>query len=73
MDTHRRSFLKTITWRVVATVVTGLITLWLTGRIDFAISVGLADTFVKFFVYYLHERMWSKIRFGRVRLPEYQI
>ena len=50
-----------------------MITLWLTGRIDFAISVGLADTFVKFFVYYLHERMWSKIGFGRVRLPEYQI
>ena len=73
MDTHRRSFMKTISWRVVATVVTGLITLWLTGRIDFAISVGLADTFVKFFVYYLHERMWSKIGFGRVRLPEYQI
>ena len=73
MDTHRRSFMKTISWRVVATVVTGLITLWLTGRIDFAISVGLADTFVKFFVYYLHERMWSKVRFGQVRPSEYQI
>ena len=73
MDTHRRSFLKTISWRVVATVITGLITLWLTGRIDFAISVGLADTFVKFFIYFLHERMWSRIRFGRLVPPEHQI
>lgn len=73
MDTHRRSFLKTISWRVVATLITGVVTLALTGRIDFAITVGLCDTFVKFFLYYAHERMWSRIRFGQTRFPEYQI
>ncbi|MBK5095772.1 MAG: DUF2061 domain-containing protein, partial [Deltaproteobacteria bacterium] len=40
---------------------------------DLAITVGLGDSIVKFFTYYLHERMWSKIRFGQVRPPEYQI
>ena len=73
MDTHRRSFLKTISWRLVATVVTAAVTLALTGRIDYAITVGLGDTFVKFFIYYLHERMWARTRFGQVRPPEYQI
>ncbi|HBO69178.1 MAG TPA: hypothetical protein DD658_03145 [Deltaproteobacteria bacterium] len=73
MDTHRRSFLKTISWRVVATLITGVVTLALTGRIDFAITVGLGDTFVKFFLYYVHERMWTRTRFGQTRPPEYQI
>lgn len=73
MDTHRRSFLKTISWRVVATLVTGGVTYVVTNRVDLAITVGLGDSIVKFFTYYLHERMWSKIRFGQVRPPEYQI
>jgi len=73
MDTQRRSILKTISWRVVATLVTGVVAFIVTGRVDMAITVGLGDSLVKFFTYYLHERMWSKIRFGQVRPPEYQI
>lgn len=73
MDTHRRSILKTISWRVVATLVTGVVAYLVTGRLDFAVTVGLGDSSVKIFTYYLHERMWTKIRFGEVRPPEYQI
>ncbi|MGW8284745.1 MAG: DUF2061 domain-containing protein [Candidatus Deferrimicrobiaceae bacterium] len=73
MDTHRRSILKTISWRVMATLITGVVAFVVTGRVDMAITVGLGDSLVKFFTYYLHERMWSKIRFGQVRPPEYQI
>jgi adenylylsulfate kinase len=73
MDTQRRSILKTVSWRVVATIVTSVVTYVVTDRIDLAITVGLGDSIVKFFTYYLHERMWSKIRFGQVRPPEYQI
>ncbi|MGB7971508.1 MAG: DUF2061 domain-containing protein [Candidatus Deferrimicrobiaceae bacterium] len=73
MDTQRRSILKTISWRVVATLITGGVAFVVTGRVDMAITVGLGDSLVKFFTYYLHERMWSKIRFGQVRPPEYQI
>ncbi|GAB4364664.1 MAG: hypothetical protein Kow00128_06530 [Deltaproteobacteria bacterium] len=73
MDTQRRSLIKTISWRVVATLITGLVTLLLTGRVDFAVTVGLGDTFVKIFLYYGHERIWSRIRFGQVKPPEYQI
>ena len=73
MDTQKRSILKTISWRVVATLVTGLVAFAVTGRLDLAITVGVGDSIVKFFTYYLHERMWSKIRFGQERPPEYQI
>ena len=73
MDTHKRSIAKTISWRVVATVITGIVTYILTGRLDFAVTVGLADTLVKFFIYYVHERMWTRILYGKVRPLEYEI
>lgn len=73
MDTHKRTFFKTISWRVVATFITAGVTFLLTGRLDFAISVGVADSLVKFFIYYFHERLWSRTRFGQVVKPEYEI
>ena len=73
METRKRSIAKTISWRVVATILTGVVTYLLTGRLDFAVTVGLADTFVKFFIYYVHERMWTRISYGKVRPLEYEI
>jgi len=73
LDTHKRTFFKTISWRVVATFTTAWVTFLLTGRLDFAISVGLADSILKFFIYYFHERLWSRTRFGQIRKPEYEI
>ncbi|MCL5885083.1 MAG: DUF2061 domain-containing protein [Deltaproteobacteria bacterium] len=73
MDTHKRSIVKTISWRAVATIITGVVTYFLTGRIDFAVTVGLADTLVKFFIYYAHERIWTRISYGKVRPLDYEI
>ena len=73
METPKRSIAKTISWRVVATIITGVVTWFMTGRLDFAVTVGLADTLVKFFIYYAHERMWTRILYGKVRPLEYEI
>jgi uncharacterized membrane protein len=73
LDTHKRTIIKTISWRAVATFTTALVTFLLTGRADFAISVGVADSLVKFLIYYFHERLWSRTRFGQVRNTEYEI
>jgi adenylylsulfate kinase len=73
LDTHKRTFLKTVSWRVLASFTTTGVTFVLTGRLDLAISVGVADSVVKFFIYYLHERMWSRSRYGQIRKPEYEI
>jgi uncharacterized membrane protein len=50
-----------------------LVTFLLTGRLDFAISVGVADSLVKFLIYYFHERLWSRSRFGQAQKAEYEI
>ena len=73
MESTKRSIAKTISWRVVATLITGVVTYFLTGRLDFAVTVGLADTFVKFFIYYVHERMWTRIEYGKIRPPDFEI
>jgi adenylylsulfate kinase len=73
LDTHKRTFFKTVSWRVLASFTTAGVTFVLTGRLDLAISVGVADSVVKFFIYYLHERMWSRSRYGQIREPEYEI
>jgi len=57
----------------VATFITGAVTWVFTGRLDFAVSVGLGDTLVKFLGYYLHERAWARVRFGAAKPPEYEI
>lgn len=65
--------MKTLSWRVVATFITGAVTWGFTGRLDFAVTVGLGDTLVKFFTYYLHERAWAKVGFGVAKPPDYEI
>jgi adenylylsulfate kinase len=45
----------------------------LTRQAELAASIGLADTVIKLAAYYLHERAWLRIRFGRRGPGEYQI
>lgn len=73
MDTHSRSLMKTVSWRLTATVITTGVTYLLTGRADLALTVGVADTVSKFVIYYIHERVWTRVRYGVSRTPEYEI
>ncbi len=46
----------------------------ITGRIKLALSIGFVELFTKICLYYLHERVWNKIPFGRVKSKDdYQI
>jgi uncharacterized membrane protein len=73
METHFRSLAKSMTWRLGGLVVTFIVAWAVTRRVELAASIGLADTFVKLLAYYLHERAWMKVRFGRAHPPEYDI
>ena len=75
MDTKRRSLVKSLSWRVFATVITFLVALIITGKLDFALEIGLLDTTIKFLTYFAHERMWTRIPYGRGKKaePDYQI
>ena len=74
METTRRSLAKAISWRILATIITTAIALALTGKWEFAATIGVADTVTKFFIYFGHERLWNRITYGReAEQPEYII
>ncbi len=74
MESHRRSIAKAISYRIVGTLTTTLVVFIVLGEIKVAAAVGLVDTLIKIFVYFLHERTWNRIPFGRERRqPEYII
>ncbi|HCE44066.1 MAG TPA: hypothetical protein DET40_11005 [Lentisphaeria bacterium] len=66
VDKHWRSAAKAISWRTVGTIDTIIISWLITGQLTFAISIGAVELFTKMFLYYGHERIWNKIRFGRI-------
>jgi uncharacterized membrane protein len=73
-DHHRRSLLKAISWRATGTVDTILVALLVSGRLRVALSIGFVELFTKVGLYYLHERAWNRIPYGRARRPvDYQI
>jgi len=58
-ETRSRSLLKALSWRIIATVTTAVIAYFVTGEIDTAVLIGGIEVFVKFAIYYLHERLWQ--------------
>ncbi len=73
-ETRRRSVLKSLSWRFLAALITSGVVYVLTGKGDFAAKVGLVDTAVKLVIYFMHERAWDRISYGRVPpAPDYEV
>lgn len=66
VDRPLKSIIKSITWRIVGTTDTIIISYLLTGKIYVAFSIGSIELFSKMLLYYLHERAWSHIRWEKV-------
>lgn len=63
-ETHKRSIVKGITWRFIASVTTMVVVFIMTGDVALVASVGVIDVVAKVFFYYLHERTWGRVRWG---------
>jgi uncharacterized membrane protein len=66
-EQHYRSVVKAISWRATGTVDTILISFLITGQATWALKIGFVELFTKIFLYYVHERIWNKLSFGRVK------
>jgi uncharacterized membrane protein len=64
-ETHRRSVLKAVSWRTLGTLDTFVISWFLTGHVALAGSIAGFEFVTKIAWYYLHERIWAVIRWGR--------
>jgi len=61
-DSHSRSFIKAVSWRLLGTFDTFMITLLVTGSIKWAGSITSVESVTKVILFYLHERAWGKLR-----------
>ena len=64
-ETHTRSVLKAISWRTMGTLDTFAISWFMTGRVEIAGSIAGLEIITKIAWYYLHERVWAAILWGR--------
>jgi len=52
--------LKTVSWRIVGTLDTIVISYLLTGTLEVAVQIGGVEVISKMILYYLHERAWMR-------------
>ena len=74
MESNSRSIVKAVSYRVLGSATTGLIFYALTGKGGLSVGAGILDVVLKIGVYYIHERLWDRIQYGRqAKAPEYEI
>ena len=60
MVSKNRHILKTITWRIIGTIDTILLSWFITGSLTLGFSIGGIEVVTKMVLYYLHERALYK-------------
>lgn len=65
MANYKRTLIKTLIWRTIATSIT-IMTGWLvTGSLEFGLAVGGIDTVLKTIAYFGFERFWENDKIRR--------
>ncbi len=61
----KRSIAKSISWRIVGTLDTIVISWLVTGTLSLAFSIGMVELVTKMILYFFHERIWNNISWGK--------
>ena len=61
---RKRHIAKTFTWRIVGTIDTMLLGWLISGNPLIGLKIGLLELITKMILYYFHERIWYKSKFG---------
>jgi uncharacterized membrane protein len=75
VESTSRSIAKAVSYRLLGSITTAIIVFFFNGDAKVAAGAGIADLFAKLGLYFLHERVWNSIPFGRERKPvaDYEI
>jgi len=68
-ETNSRSLAKAISYRLLSSIITAGIVFGVTQQGWLAIAVAIFDSIIKTLFYFLHERAWTIIPYGRVLHP----
>ena len=59
-----RTLIKTLSWRVIGSTATFLISYIVTGQLVVATGIAITQMIVNTVLYYIHEIVWNKIKWG---------
>jgi uncharacterized membrane protein len=62
---YKRHIAKTITWRIIGTLDTIMLSWIISGSPTTGLKIGLAEVVTKMLLYYFHERVWFKINLSK--------
>ncbi len=72
-ESKKRHLFKTLTWRIIGTLDTVLLSWFISGDPLIGLKIGVAEVFTKMILYYFHERIWYRLNFGVEQLRELKI
>ena len=65
IDSNVRSIAKTVSWRLTGSFSTFVISYLVLGSFLVAGSIAIIQVTANTILYYVHERLWNKIKWGR--------
>jgi uncharacterized membrane protein len=68
-NAHWRSLVKAVSWRAVGSLDTFILSLVVTGNGRYALSIASVEALTKIALYYVHERIWRRVKWGRLDEP----
>jgi len=69
MESHARSWMKSVTWRVIGIIILGGISFMITRNWEQTTIITLIFHTVRLILYYFHERAWERISWGKPKHP----
>ena len=65
-ERNYRSVVKAITWRLIGSFDTFVLSWIITGQPVIAVTITAVEFFTKVVLYWAHERIWLKIKWGKL-------
>ena len=69
VSSHVLSLSKAVSWRLWGSADTFVLAFLVTGRLGASASIGGTEIVTKIALYYLHERLWERVRWGKMDEP----
>jgi uncharacterized membrane protein len=68
-ETHTRAWIKSLVWRIFGIVILATISWIVTHSWRDMSLITILFHSIRVVLYYLHERMWERIQWGRIKHP----
>ena len=64
METPTRTLIKSLTWQISGLIVISVVAWFVTGSLVDGGAIAVSGALIGFFSYMVHERLWSRVRWG---------